>query len=135
MNRELVPNEGAPADVALAPLARRGRARALGGQEGMLSREQARELVVAELARPPKYRYPSDPTDLVVIDESTMERDWGWVFFYTSEQYLKTRDIRYALAGNAPYIVNRYTGEVRTTGTAQSIEHYIAEYERELARR
>ena len=40
-----------------------------------------------------------------------------------------------ALAGNAPYIVNRHTGEIRTTGTAQPIEQYIEEYERELARR
>jgi hypothetical protein len=99
----------------------------------MLSREQARKLVVAELARP-KHRYPSDPMDWVVIDEGTIEKDWGWVFFYTSERYLKTRDIRYAIAGNAPYIVNRHTGEVRVTGTAQPIEHYIEEYERELAR-
>jgi hypothetical protein len=88
-----------------------------------------------KLSQPPKYRYPSCPTDLVVIDESTMERDWGWVFFYTSERYLKTGDIRDAVAGNAPYIVNRHTGEVRGTGTAQPIEHYIDEYERELARR
>jgi hypothetical protein len=72
---------------------------------------------------------------LVVIDESTLERDWGWVFFYTSERYLKTGDISDAVAGNAPYIVNRHTGEVRVTGTAQPIEHYIDEYERELARR
>jgi hypothetical protein len=61
--------------------------------------------------------------------------DWGWVFFYTSERYLKTGDFRYAVAGNAPYIVNRHTGEVRVTGTAYSIEHYIDEYERGLARR
>ena len=57
------------------------------------------------------------------------------MFFYTSERYLQTRDIRYALVGNAPFIVNRHIGEVRVTGTAQSIEHYIAEYESELARR
>jgi hypothetical protein len=100
----------------------------------MLNREQARTLVVAELDQPPKYRYPSDPTDLVIIDESTIEKDWGWVFFYTSDRYLKTKDIRYALAGNAPYTVNRHTGELRVTGIAHPIERYIEEYERELAR-
>ena len=68
-------------------------------------------------------------------DENTIEKEWGWVFFYTSDRYLKTGDFRYAVAGNAPYIVNRHTGEVRVTGTAQRIEHYIAEYERELAGR
>jgi len=99
----------------------------------MLTREKARALVVAELERPAKYSYPSDPTDLVIVDEATIEKVWGWVFFYDSERYLKTREIGFALVGNAPYIVNRDTGAVRVTGTAQPIEYYIAEYERELA--
>ena len=55
------------------------------------------------------------------------------IFFYNSERYLTTGEISHALAGNAPYIVNRHTGEMRSTGTAYPIEHYIAEYERELA--
>lgn len=99
----------------------------------MLTKNEARTLVLAELEQPAESQYPDDPTDLVVIGECTIERDWGWVFFYTSDRYLKTRDIRYALAGNAPYIVNRHTGEVRVMGTAQPIEYYIAEYERRLA--
>ena len=90
-------------------------------------------MVVAELARPPKYTYPDDPIDLVIVDESTIEKEWGWIFFYNSERYLTTGEISHALAGNAPYIVNRHTGEMRSTGTAYPIEHYIAEYERELA--
>jgi hypothetical protein len=101
----------------------------------MLTRDQARALVVAELERPPKYRYPSDPTDLAVMDEFTIEKDWGWVFFYNTQRFLQTREKRYELFGNAPYIVNRHTSEIRVTGTAQPIEHYIEEYERELSRR
>ena len=98
----------------------------------MLTKKRSGTLALAELERPAEFQYP-DPTDLVVIDECTIERDRDWVFFYTSDRYLKTRDIRYAPAGNAPYIVNRHTGEVRVTGTAQPIEYYIAEYERRLA--
>jgi hypothetical protein len=33
------------------------------------------------------------------------------------------------LAGNTPFIENRYTGELIETGTANPIEEYIAEYE------
>jgi hypothetical protein len=106
----------------------------LNGQ-AMLTKEQARELVVAEIERPPKYNYASTPRDLVVVDEHTIERAWGWVFFYNSARYLETREFRYALAGNAPYIVNRHTGEVRVTGTALPIEDYIAEYEKSLSSR
>ncbi len=100
----------------------------------MLSRNEARALVVAELTRPTSYRYPGDPTDWAILDEATIEREWGWVFFYTSERYLRTGDILFAVGGNAPYIVNRHTGEVRVAGTAMPIEHYIDEYEREIAR-
>ena len=100
--------------------------------EDMLTKEQARALVVAEIERPPKYNDPSTPRDLVVVDEHTIERAWGWVFFYNSKRYLETREFRYALAGNAPYIVNRQTGEFRVTGTAHPIEDYIADYERSL---
>jgi hypothetical protein len=100
----------------------------------MLTREQARALVMADLARPPKYQYPGATRDFAIIDEHTIERDWGWVFFYNSERYIKTKDRKYALFGNAPYIVNRYTGELLTTGTSQPIEHYMAAYESEITR-
>ena len=99
----------------------------------MLTKEDARALVIAEIERPSPDQHASDPTDTVIVDEHTIEKEWGWVFFYNSDRYLKTREVRYALAGNAPYIVNRRTGDVRVTGTAHPIEHYIAEYERELA--
>jgi hypothetical protein len=46
---------------------------------------------------------------------------------------VETRNFLYALGGNGPYIVNRYTGEVRVTGTARPTEEYIAEYEKSLA--
>ena len=68
----------------------------------------------------------------MLVDEHTIERAWGWFFFYNSKRYLETRDFLYALAGNAPYIVNRHTGELRPTGRARPIEDYIAEYERSL---
>lgn len=66
---------------------------------------------------------------LVLVPEHTIERPFGWVFFYTSRLYRDTGDIKYALAGNAPLIVNRSSGEVVATGTSRPVEHYIAEYE------
>jgi hypothetical protein len=32
-------------------------------------------------------------------------------------------------AGNAPYLVNKHTGELFVTGTAYEPEHYIERYE------
>ena len=33
-----------------------------------------------------------------------------------------------AIGGNAPFIVNRETGELKSTGTARPTEEYLAEY-------
>jgi hypothetical protein len=97
----------------------------------MITKEQARALVEGELSRPPMY--PSDPRDLTVMDELTIERPWGWVFFYNTARYIETGDALLGVGGNAPYIVNRHTGEIRTTGTAHPIEHYIRQYEASLS--
>lgn len=70
----------------------------------------------------------------LIFEQYTIERPFGWVFFYGSKLYAETSDIKYAVAGNAPLIVNRHTGEVALTGTAQSVEKYINEYEVSLAK-
>ena len=98
----------------------------------MLTRLEARALVEAELGRLENRSYPGVSKDLVLLDEETIERPWGWVFFYNSKRFLETQDFLHALAGNAPYLVNRHTGEVRSTGTAYPAQHYIAEYEKSL---
>ncbi len=69
---------------------------------------------------------------VVLVDSHTREETFGWVFFYTSEDYIRTGETKYALAGNAPLIVNRNSGKIIVTGTAYSIEHYIEEYKQEL---
>ena len=72
---------------------------------------------------------PAD-TRFVICDQFTRERPFGWVFCYQSEQYLKTKDPKYLLAGNAPLIVDRADGSVHVTGTARTLDEYIAEYEK-----
>jgi hypothetical protein len=95
----------------------------------MISREQARALVEAEIHRPDPYG-ACGPVE--IVEESTIERSWGWVFFYQSSEYLRTGNISAALAGNAPYIVNRHTGDVIVTGTAWPTQKYIDDYESRL---
>jgi hypothetical protein len=66
--------------------------------------------------------------ELVLLNEETMERNFGWVFFYTSKRYLETQSIGDALAGNAPFVVMRGDGSIRLTGTAFPLEHYLREF-------
>ena len=53
---------------------------------------------------------------------------FGWVFFYQSKACLQGDDSA-ALAGNAPIIVARDTGQVTVTGTALPIEAYLAAHQ------
>ena len=64
----------------------------------------------------------------VILDEYTVERDFGWVFFYDSRRHQETGAFAYVIAGNAPLIVNKFDSSLHHTGTAFPVEHYIREY-------
>ena len=65
---------------------------------------------------------------LAVVESETEEHDFGWVFYWTSREYLETGEIRYALGGNAPLIVDRNNGSIHVTGTARLTSEYVDEY-------
>jgi hypothetical protein len=88
-------------------------------RHAMLSKEQARSLVTADLN--------DDAVD--VLDQYTIEREWGWVFFFQSKRFIQTRDWRDGLIGNAPYLVNRRTGAFGPTGTSATATELIEAYE------
>lgn len=94
-----------------------------------MNKQEAQRLVEAEIE---KTKDMYDPIDCVVLENETIEKSWGWVFFYQSKTYVETGDFREMLGGNAPIIVNRITGVLTQTGTAYDIEHYISEYEAKL---
>jgi hypothetical protein len=96
----------------------------------MLTRAKAKDKIEAKINEPDPY-WPDKPA-LVVDDGQTIEKEWGWVFFYNASEYLKSGNTDEGLMGNAPYIVNKITGEIIETGTAYDIEHYINEYESKL---
>lgn len=96
----------------------------------MLSREQAQKKVEVKINEPDPY-WPEKPK-IVVLEELTIEREWGWVFFYQSSEYIETQNFNSQLVGNAPYIVNKLSRELIETGTAFSIEYYINEYEKQI---
>ena len=94
----------------------------------MITREDAQRLVEAQLVL-----LAEDAGDCVVLERLTIERPFGWVFFYNAREYLEAGNELAALAGNAPYIVNRFTGAVVVTGTGHPIEYYLSAYETTLA--
>jgi hypothetical protein len=73
------------------------------------------------------YHVPGD--ELVILDENTIEKEYGWIFFYTSREYLATGEIGAMLAGNGPIIVEKSDASITQLGSARPFEDYLREYE------
>ena len=95
----------------------------------MLTATEAKDIAEAYLAPSAEF-----PLEVAILDAETIERAFGWVFFYESRRHLLTGQFEDRLVGNAPLIVNRFTGKVVPTGTAFPIEYYLSEYEASLSR-
>ena len=70
--------------------------------------------------------------EVVILDELTIERERGWVFRYQSKKYAETGDMNDMLFGSSGTFVNRHDGSMHETGSGQSLDHYIEEYENQL---
>ena len=70
------------------------------------------------------------PMELVILDQHTIEDDFGWVFFWNSREYAEMGDYIYALSGNGPLIVDRSDGSIHEIPSAESIEAALARYRR-----
>jgi hypothetical protein len=71
----------------------------------------------------------ASPDAVVIINDSTIETDFGWIFFWNSRRYVESGDFRDALAGNVPLIVDRANGSVHETCTFLPIEEIIDRYQ------
>ncbi|WP_297111056.1 YrhB domain-containing protein [uncultured Devosia sp.] len=62
-----------------------------------------------------------------------MAKPYGWVFFCVSKDSLtKPDDISNRLAGNAPFVVDRDSGEITLLGTALPTTEYLQRFEANL---
>ena len=94
----------------------------------MITLDEALKIVSAHLSRL-DHSTGDEPT--VVMESETIEKQFGWIFFYNTKKYIETGDFKYMLAGNAPLIVDKDSGKVHETGTAHPIEYYIEEYKKQ----
>lgn len=90
----------------------------------MITYQQARQIAASVIQQP-----FSDGDELIIIDEHTIEKDYAWIFSYTSKLYWETNDIIHALAGNSPIFVSKLDGKVATYSSAQSMENMMDEHE------
>ena len=97
-----------------------------------MDQKNAKQLVIEKLAEKVNSH---EPVEWLIIENETIEKEWGWVFFYQSRLYMETNNFTEMLTGNAPYIVNKHTGDVVITGTAYPLDFYIQEYEKQLRKK
>jgi hypothetical protein len=98
----------------------------------MVTHREARERALAHMRSRPVDLPPGD--ELVLVDDDTLEREWGWVFFFASRRWRETGLAALRHEGEGPLIVNRFDGSVHGTGTSRPSEYYVTRYETEFRR-
>ncbi len=92
----------------------------------MIDLSAARTLVQDHLAAMMNDGVADDELDIVI--SGVEEHYFGWVFYYDSRKFIETQDDSHRVLGNAPCIVERETGRLIVTGTAEPIESYLLNY-------
>jgi Immunity protein 35 len=90
-----------------------------------MTRDEAKQVALDDV----RAGNPNLKEEIVVMDDATEEKTYGWVFHYTSRRYLETRNPLHGLAGGGPIVVE-HSGRVTRLGSRQSPDRAIAEFER-----
>ena len=64
---------------------------------------------------------------LVILREETMEKDYGWIFRFTSQDYLEGKT-KYVPLGNGPVLIEK-SGKIVQFPTAIPFEKALKRYE------
>lgn len=67
--------------------------------------------------------------DLVILDEQTIVKPYGWILFYCTRQYAETGDFLHMLGGSGPLVV-RHNGRTEELEGRMAAEPTIAAWER-----
>jgi len=67
---------------------------------------------------------------MVILEEHTIEKEYGWIFFYDWKRWLETRSYRYKALGNVPIVVEKNDGSIHSLKMSHSsMQDNIKEYE------
>jgi hypothetical protein len=87
----------------------------------LVSLDQAAAVAAAEVQR-------IGAGAFAVVEQSTVEIDIGWVFFYQSRRYLESGAFDDQLAGNGPLFVHRRDGSLHHCWSGETWEEAIKRY-------
>ena len=69
------------------------------------------------------------PAGFVVLEDHTIEKDYGWVIFSQTKKYIETNDLMYMAFGSGGTLVERNTGRLIDFVSAYSTEVNLQIYE------
>jgi hypothetical protein len=85
-----------------------------------------------ELARKAAEKIQRDLEDHRLVIVESVEFDEGWLFFFTTEKCLETKDLRYAPIGLGPIIIGKENGDAYQAGTGISNEMRVKQFKKYL---
>ena len=86
----------------------------------MITKSRCRELAEGQLAK-----ISAEMGEPLLLLPAVIESDLALAYFYQSAAHVASGDPVDALAGNAPILINRISGEAILAGTAYPVEHYM----------
>jgi len=90
----------------------------------MLTREEAKKIALDAIRAS-----TVDPAlDLVILDEFTRTKPYGWVFLCNTRKSSETRNLLDGVGGNGPIIVE-HNKRIHRLGSAQAPDDAVAELE------
>jgi hypothetical protein len=73
-------------------------------------------------------RCASVDDEFIIIDDQVIATEFGWVFPYNSKKFLETKELIYAVLGNAPIIFDNRDDSIHITGTSHGMAFYIEQH-------
>jgi hypothetical protein len=103
----------------------------------MLTYDEAKRIVLQQLDRAidGDSEEVAAPVDPAIVEDETIERNWGWVIFWNTRLYAETGDLEHAQVGTAPVCVSRQDGAAMTLQNIEPLEPEIRRFERRIGAR
>jgi len=91
---------------------------------GPITKEKALEIATKTVAE------FKPGTEFVIHEDRTLEKEFGWVFFYSPKAFLETKDPRKLVPGAGPLVVERLGGATQYLTTSVPPDRAVKEFER-----
>jgi hypothetical protein len=75
------------------------------------------------------YQVPNKEEEISIVDDLTVEKEWGWIFIYQSHKWIETRDRRYQILGFCPIVIEKFDGNLYYLDEGVNMEECIKKYE------